>query len=706
MLLFLVSFILIFTSSYFIASIFDTKTEKGLAYIFLIAFAQIILTTEILSLFKLIKEVPFLCFNSLFFISTFFIWKKFKSPKWKLDTKDFFHRLKNTLKLDKSLILLSICWLFYVIISIFFIIALPNITADGKSYHVARCFYYIINQSLAHFECSNIRLIAFPINSEILYIWVLLFTNKLICLGIFSFLGYLLTCFSSYKIIRFLGFSMRKAIWTILIFSSFASVIIISVETETDLIISGLISLSIYLFLESLRTNSHKTIYMASLAYAIATGVKTTALLISPALLILLFLFSLKFSKIKYFIIFLCFTFLNFLVFSSYNYILNFSDFGNFLSSEANNIIHKNNFGLKGMFASLIKYSKMFLDFSGCDWNVYLTTQLSDYYSKLLSFLHLQTIPDGPCSSDQNIFNNSLIGVNAGCGLLSFLLVLPCFICSIIAPIFKKNKKIIFLGFFGLAILINLLVFSYFLAFMSYNIRFFTSIILISSPILIFSYYKSNCNILKITYVLIACYYLIFCTCNVTQRTLINVLQEIKKDGIVQFRLNYNCSRHIKSGIYATDWCYVGDILKENFNRPEYKVLIYPSSGTGLLQEIIKKRQGFNYEFKSLENHEKVNYNDYDILIIPKYGQLLTKFKITDTDKHISQNIDLNKECECVYYNFENRIYKQITSTKGEAIVKKCLLGKKFFEKYPFELYIQTKDHYIYINLNSISKFK
>ena len=136
MLLFLVSFVLIFTSSYFIASIFDTKTEKGLAYIFLIAFAQIILTTEILSLFKLIKEVPFLCFNSLFFISTFFIWKKFKSPKWKLDTKDFFHRLKNTLKLDKSLILLSICWLFYVAISIFFIIALPNITDDGKSYHV------------------------------------------------------------------------------------------------------------------------------------------------------------------------------------------------------------------------------------------------------------------------------------------------------------------------------------------------------------------------------------------------------------------------------------------------------------------------------------------------------------------------------------------------------------------------------------------
>ena len=48
MLLFIVSFILIFASSYLLTSSLDKNSPKGFAYIFLIAFAQIVLSMEIL----------------------------------------------------------------------------------------------------------------------------------------------------------------------------------------------------------------------------------------------------------------------------------------------------------------------------------------------------------------------------------------------------------------------------------------------------------------------------------------------------------------------------------------------------------------------------------------------------------------------------------------------------------------------------------
>ena len=190
------------------------------------------------------------------------IWKIFGSSLWQPKIKGFLNRLKNSLILDKSLVVLLLCWIYFVLISLFFIIVLPASTADGRIYHVTRSIIYVLNHSLAHFEASNIRSLVFPFNSEILYAWIILFTKKQMCLGIFSFLGYLLTCLSSYKIIRNLGFSMRKTLWVLLIFSSFASVIVTCVETETDLIISGLITLSIWLFLESLKSNSNKTLYM------------------------------------------------------------------------------------------------------------------------------------------------------------------------------------------------------------------------------------------------------------------------------------------------------------------------------------------------------------------------------------------------------------------------------------------------------------
>ena len=56
MILFVISFLLVIAASYFIASIFaENKSEFGIIYLLISAFANVVLTFEILSLFSAIS---------------------------------------------------------------------------------------------------------------------------------------------------------------------------------------------------------------------------------------------------------------------------------------------------------------------------------------------------------------------------------------------------------------------------------------------------------------------------------------------------------------------------------------------------------------------------------------------------------------------------------------------------------------------------
>ena len=86
MILFILSFILVFVSSYFITSILSPKKSiLGLIYLFLIAFAQIVLTFEVLSLFHAIRQIPVLAWNLFFLTGSIYVWNKNNRPIWNLD---------------------------------------------------------------------------------------------------------------------------------------------------------------------------------------------------------------------------------------------------------------------------------------------------------------------------------------------------------------------------------------------------------------------------------------------------------------------------------------------------------------------------------------------------------------------------------------------------------------------------------------------
>ena len=719
MILFAVSFILVFITSYFISSLLAKgQGIKGCVYILLSAFCQIIVISELLSTFYKITELSFLTLNLLFTVISLVLWLKADKPVFKICLKEFLRKIFNSCRLDKCLMILLFGWVIFILVSIFLIILLPTTSGDGFSYHVVRSYDWVINQSLAHYETADVRCNSFPINSELLYMWVILFTKRQICLSAFTFVGYILFLLSSFQIFKYIGYSMRRTLWTLLIVSSFASVIVMVSGTETDLIIAGLITASIYLFVDAIKNKSdNTTLFMSSLAYALAIGVKAPAIICIPAVALLYIIISIKHHDKYSLLKFIGFGIINFILFSSYNYILNFFDYGNMMGHSGTIVVHKNLWGVKGTFATFIKHLFLLVDFSGIIIPPKLGQFLFDTERNVIQLLNLSEIPNG-IFSGTFYFNISLTEPGMGCGILSFLLVFPCWLISLFRPIFDKKRIVKIQGIFSLMFLINIIVLSVLIAFMTFNTRFLTAFIMISAPMLACSYFKSKKNIIKILLVLIAMLYFTVISTHLWGRPFFRLIKVLKNTSVVQLRSDIHCGRYDRRQKGLEEWCNIEALFTSKFDDKKYKVLVMPNFSELILYAKIKQLQGYNYSFINAEHLKNIDVDKYDIIIIPQGGQIVTSF-----DKYTPDKIDyflgktgndkepmyypLNEESEvlCYYNSILGTLSKEVGTENDTPIVKSCTLSSKFYEHHPFEIAFKTSKYYILLNIKTFPQF-
>lgn len=180
--MFFVSLILILISSYFVVSVFSPveKNKKTAGFlIFLISiFAQVVLSFEILSLFQAINRINILIMHAIFCVISGFFWFKKGMPFYKLAVKETASRILKALKKDKILMIMAFGLLFMLVITIFLNVFLPVSSYDALTYHLNRVAFWMSQGSLNHFDIVDDRNLVMPINSEILYLWVLLFVKK------------------------------------------------------------------------------------------------------------------------------------------------------------------------------------------------------------------------------------------------------------------------------------------------------------------------------------------------------------------------------------------------------------------------------------------------------------------------------------------------------------------------------------------------
>ena len=691
--LFLASFFMVFCSSFLLCSIFEKKSfSTCFICTLLAAFAQIVVTFEILSVFNAISFQGVLIFNIVFFTAILTAWLKKGKTLPKPQLKRFFVRVFHALKKDKFLMLMAAGFVFFVCTAIILCILVPVNSYDAMSYHLNRVPFWISQGSLNHFEIADDRNLVMPVNSEILYMWVMTFVKNDYGLTFVSFTGFIASVFSLYKILDLFGFSERKKLWSVFILSSFSSVIAEASSYETDIVIGGLVLSGIYLYLNALKKRNNSQIYFSSLAFALAFGTKTPSLIAFPGCFLLLIYFSiLKYKKewFKPITAFCLLLVLNFLIFSSYNYILNFTNYGNFFATDSSRIIHSFWGGPKAYIANFIRYIFMLFDFSGFRYSEYIGQYINTAKFFILHVLNID--PNlGVTMSDGNVVNNRLMDPVVGAGILGFLLFLPCALTCILLTIKKeKPQKYKQLIPFGLLFWINLLVMSGTLGYMVFSVRFIGFFIILSSPVLALSYIKKT-NIIKVIVLFFSLSYLFLISTHLAARSLKSAVRAYKEaSSITEARNRISCS--IYRGYNGKmPFCTVRDYMKEEFPKGS-KIGIFPSSDTRTYHMKMLDFQGYKTDFLLYENIDKHRLQDYDYLVLTDLYQTSTVvlhpqnaykglYAVHKTNVVFSQDTPV----KCFYVsNKRTPIFGKDRSIPVETV---CYASDDFFEKNGFKI--------------------
>ena len=473
--------------------------------------AQIILTFEFLSLLKAIDLYNVLKVNAVVFLFALVFWHIKNKPKlvnchcerskeWiaasRLKpllamTNYNFKTIKTELKKDKILFALSIFFLISLIASLFLAFYAPVNLWDSMTYHTARVAFWIQNKSLAHFETSSIRQVMFPPNAEIFYLWPLVFIKKDFLAGMAQFISF---CGSLWVLTSFLSYikiSKKRILWAVFIFASLPEIILQASSTQNDLVLGFFLFASLYLFIYGVREKEKISLIMSAMAIGISMGIKGSVFMFLPILGIIYTVISVRSEKKQFYKpLLLCgsWTVLFFLLLSSYNYILNYLEFRNPLGLESYmDFYMPPDKSIQSFIANIIRYNLAFIDFTGIEAAKILSLPFLFLKNILFGIFRLSE-NQGLIYADINFLNTKIHENFATFGPLGFLVFIPLVLRNGFKNIFSKTDKIRTIALFALIPLIFIPILATLLGFTLWNMRYFTTAMVLCAPLFALSY--------------------------------------------------------------------------------------------------------------------------------------------------------------------------------------------------------------------------
>jgi len=631
-----------FISSYLICSIFSS-----LAIFFITFFAIIILNSEILSLLSGFNEKNIFIISIINFVFSFIFWFKFKKKLYFPNIKNELIKIKNSFLLDKSLFFLL--FPFVLMLLSFLILAFysPVLEPDCKTYHFVRVFNYLKQENFLHFSTNEVRNLIFPINSEIIYSYFYAFKKNDTGFGFLSYFSYISLLFSSFLLLKEFRISTRKILFYLFTLSSFGILLVQIPSLQTDIIISSLIISSIFLFVSSINKNKISLLYFSSLAYALALGTKTTAITCFLSFLIListyLFLYKKNFKNLIKFFVFLI---LNFLIFSSYNYILNFLEFKNFISNQNLIIDHKTNNG----FAEIV-YNFIYISGDIIGFKIgYLADILEKIQNSILISLNIQP----QIINSKNLFDERTVG-------FSFLGLFYFFPCLVVSFLKNKNIKAKLVLMSSSLFVLNFFLICFQFEYSKYIIRYFLTFFILSSFCLLYVY---DNKYWKKLIVFLCCINLITYSFNSSRCPLkkffnINLLKyKTVKEQLI---------KKVKIAPFLEDELALAFSFKNYFKKSDKIAILNDDS----FYEI-KQLYEYNVNFITIHELADKNYiSNFDYIILKNFEQLSNNF--------LEINSNPNLECKYLAKQFSNKTVPYLESCKIKEEVITNLGYKKIY---------------------------
>jgi len=296
-----------------------------------------------------------------------------------------FHEKIRTIKIRDYFLIVFIG----VVLIAFFTVGIttpPNNIDSLDPTHLARVYYAIQQGTLL---IDNYHQVARPLNIHIVHFWLFLLGRSENLFFIVQWFSLIVVLVTVYRISRFLGFTLTKALISAFVILSFPVVMLQTYSSQGDLAVAALVLMSISFAVEYSIRKQTADILFAAISLIIALGTKNTAFLVLPVfgIYIVIWLFkNIRHRKVNVkFVLILAVL----LIFSGFQFIVNIVNTGSFFGNGrilGYDYSSLNNFWEKAKF-NLPRYTYQLIGFDGLPFQIqsYLINKKAGLFSSGLS---------------------------------------------------------------------------------------------------------------------------------------------------------------------------------------------------------------------------------------------------------------------------------------------------------------------------------
>ena len=443
--LLLISFV-----SFFFIKIFKIKGILGkLILFFIFNWIQIIISIEILSLFKLVSYWP-LMFFYLFSAIICAVISIVKKINLKINLRNAFFIFSNFFqgqnfeKIVKIIILVLL--ILAVFISFFIGINVPPSNYDSMTYHLARAAFWNQNHSIDHYNTQYALQNVHPQNGEIGLLWIIIFTNADILGFLVQWFSYILIIITLYKLLRLLKYNRLTSLFTTFVFAFMDIVFLESNSTQNDLVAASFLIVAFYYLVKSAKDEKINffNIVLVGLVSGLTIGTKGYIYLFIPGFLIFFILYE-KHNKQKYLklLYIALLTMAGVFLFASYNLIQNYIYYGNFINDPKSiDLYGIKNTGIKPLISNFTRNISSFYQLKDFDNNT-LGAFIINTLNKIHNSIKISLSDKGTTWPGYSFFlnGNPINYDDSYFGPLGFFIVLPITIINLLLIFLSKRLR-------------------------------------------------------------------------------------------------------------------------------------------------------------------------------------------------------------------------------------------------------------------------
>ncbi len=376
------------------ASFSMQHTHENALSVPLLMMAQLVLISQVLSILEHLNSSGYLIGQLIMLVLSLALWWWRGQPPLLSGLRFNPPDIRRTLKTHPVLVVMGL--LLGVMIAYYAISGAiaRNYFLDAERYHIPRAFLWLQYESANHFFTQNFRMTDFPPNASFIYAWMMALSGHTAGLNIPQAVAALSGALATFGLARAAGFRRSQSVFTALLLLFNLELLNQVQEAQIDLIVMALTGAFMLFVVRVMQVQTRKDahaqkIYLLYLAigFGLALGTKYTVLFILPGAAFGFLVYALYHFRREALSVLAACTIASvsgFMVFGSYNYILNMTEYGSPFGSRgqdsSSDIINRNSVDdIDTLFdpaANLVRYGYQFIGLEA--YHVILPVRQSD----------------------------------------------------------------------------------------------------------------------------------------------------------------------------------------------------------------------------------------------------------------------------------------------------------------------------------------